>query len=61
MALKEEKINREIAERNKATLEKLHQIPGFEEKIQEGSAQIERGESVTVTLDDIKSRLHIDD
>ena len=59
MALKEEKANREIAERNKATLEKLHQIPEFEEKIQEGSAQIERGESVTVTLDDLKKRFHI--
>ena len=61
MTLKEEKVNQEKAERNKAILEKIHQIPGFTEKIQEGYAQIERGESVTVTLDDIKSRLQIDD
>lgn len=61
MALKEEKVDQEKAERNKAVLKKLHQIPGFTEKIQEGYAQIERGESVTVTLDDIKSKLHIDD
>lgn len=61
MALKKEKVSQAKAERNKATLEKLHQIPGFTEKIQEGYAQIERGESVTVTLDDIKSKLHIDD
>ena len=58
MALKEGKTNREIAERNKATLAKLHQIPGFTEKIQEGYAQIERGEYVTVTTEDTRSRSH---
>ena len=61
MALKEEKVNQEKAEQNKTTLKKLHESPGFAEKMQEGYAQIERGESITVTLDDLKSRLHIDD
>ena len=61
MALKEEKVNQEEAERNKATLKKLHEIPGFRDKIQEGYAQIERGESVTVTMDDVKSKLKIVD
>lgn len=49
MALKEEKVVQEKAERNKATLKKLHESLGFDEKIQEGYAQIERGESCTVT------------
>ena len=61
MALKEGKINQEKAERNKAVLERLHQSPEFMDKLQEGYAQIQRGESVTVTMDDVKSRLHIDD
>ena len=61
MALKEEKVSQEKAERNKATLEKLHETPGFMDKIREGYAQIERGESVTVTMDDIKSKLKIVD
>ncbi len=61
MALKEGKINQEKAERNKAVLERLHQSPEFIDKLQEGHAQIQRGESVTVTMDDVKSKLHIDD
>jgi len=61
LALKEEKVDQKKAERNKATLKKLHESPGFDEKIQEGYAQIERGESITVTLDDLKSRLQVDD
>ena len=59
MALKEGTVNQEKAERNKAVLKKLHQSPGFIEKVQEGYAQIERGESVTVTVDDIKNKLKI--
>ena len=61
MALKEGKINQEKAERNKAVLERLHQSPELMDKLQEGYAQIERGESVTVTMDDMKSSLYIDD
>ncbi len=59
MALKEGKVNQEKAERNKAVLKKLHQSPGFIEKVQEGYAQIERGESVTVSVDAIKNKLKI--
>ena len=47
------------AARNKATLAKLHQSPELIAKIQEGYAQIERGESITVTMDDLKKRFHI--
>ena len=58
MALKEEKGDEVKAARNKATLAKLHESPDLIAKIREGYAQIERGESVTVTVDDIRSVLH---
>ena len=61
MAPKEEKGDEVKAARNKATLAKLHQSPELIAKIQEGYAQIERGESVTVKMDDIRSVLHIVD
>ena len=47
--------------RNRSTLEELHETLGFMEKIEEGYAQIERGESVTVTMEDIDIRLQTDD
>ena len=59
MVLKEEKGDEVKAARNKATLAKLHESPDLIAKIREGYAQIERGESVTVTLDDLKKRFHI--
>ena len=49
MALKEEKGDEVKAARNKATLAKLHESPELIAKIQEGYAQIEHGESITVT------------
>ena len=47
--------------RNKSTLEKLHGTLGFKDKIEEGYAQIERGEAVIVTMEDMKIRPQTDD